>query len=299
MKTKQTPIFLHIPKNAGTYVMHAFQRYLVRTNAKAGLGLRRVNVKLNDVYVTVIVKFLTEYWKQDPAMESTGCPSLPKEFIDKNGNPTVDPRWSRSTIDTLNGYIKNNLVEILAIIIEPQEVNDYRNCLFNCFDMVRSTGKEPKPFMVVREPYKRMVSMYNYITSGSSLHEPTHRAVTHETFEDYAMSSFCEDSWLIRAVTGAPLTCELSEHWYNSAVQFISEHGIHAADMNDVDKYLEHLLFVTYKQPIIDYDKENLFRNQNKHNDFVSFDSLKNETQQKINKRIKWDVKLYDHLTKK
>ena len=59
-------------------------------------------------------------------------------------------------------------------------------------------------YTTIRDPFERAVSLYNYINSSISSHEPNHKSLGLLTFDQYISSSEAEDSWLIRNLLDLP-----------------------------------------------------------------------------------------------
>jgi hypothetical protein len=99
-------------------------------------------------------------------------------------------------VDVVLEDFKNKKFNLLGVIVEPRGVKLMSGSFFE--NVCSKANKIPLYHTVFREPYKRSLSLYNYIKSNNSAHEPTHNSIRSNTFEDYLRSPQLEESWLIR-----------------------------------------------------------------------------------------------------
>tara|TARA_B100000035_G_scaffold70216_1_gene57564 strand:- start:19 stop:255 length:237 start_codon:yes stop_codon:yes gene_type:complete len=63
---KKIPVYLHIPKNAGTYLIHVFTNYFIRLVGNSSeLHVQHLTVLGDGFNLTLFVKFNSDYWKTD------------------------------------------------------------------------------------------------------------------------------------------------------------------------------------------------------------------------------------------
>lgn len=279
-------MYVHVPKNAGTYVMVLNQIYFARRFAVGGqMHVRRVAVSSPEIDLTILCYMDDDYYLKDPNMEnSVRLPNL---------------RGSICTMDTYIEYIKNNHTTMLAIIVEPTKRIDQRAGCFAAWSLAELAGVQTKNSFVIRETYSRQQSIYNYLTSSVSTHEPTHGNINCKTFQDYIMSPHLEDSWTVRAFSGVPDDMSLNESWYKQATDFIDGNHFDVVDIKNVDSYLNNIIKDCYEEPvpeiIKDDERKDIVNNENNKTFKIKFDDLSEEHRQHFMKHTEWDRKLYSH----
>jgi len=148
------PVYYHIPKCGGTYVITKCREILRFHNN--GLSAIRIQDKENN---QTIVR----------------C------FVKKNIELDID---IYNDYDCLLKHVNN----ILFITIEASGIKLRDNILNNI--------KNTYEFMTIRDPFDRIQSMYNYITSEASKHEPSHGSIKDKKFEEYMENPNYEKNWI-------------------------------------------------------------------------------------------------------
>lgn len=285
---KDIPVSLHVPKNAGTYLMILTQIYYVRLYSLNENYLRRVYIDHPRGKLTVICLFNCDYYINDENM---------KNWFDEDDN-----RRSECELSTLMQYIENNMLQVLHIFVEPVDVIDLRTGFFLAKDIVDLSKKIIRSYIVIRETFNRQQSLFNYMTSANSSHEPTHMAIYSKNFEDYLQTYQLEDSWLIRALTGVRDNIELDEHWTRTAEDFLRNNNIKPVDMSNVDLHIDQLLLSTCGVPTCRVlpaaDRINIIKNDSIKFVKDSIDTISPQAKQAFMTRTRWDMKLYNRLTK-
>ena len=280
------PMYVHVPKNAGTYIMVLNQIYYARRFAVGGqIHVRRVAVSSAEIDLTILTYMNDDYYLKDPNMEnSVRLPNL---------------RGSICTLDTYTEYIKNKHATMLAMIVEPTKRIDQRAGCFAAWSLAKLAGVQTRNSFVIREPYSRQQSIYNYLTSDVSSHEPTHGNIQCESFLDYVMSPHLEDSWTVRAFGGVPDDMSLNESWYQHATSFIEDNKFDVVDIKTIDEYMNRVIEDCYGEPIPDIIKDNeradIVNNENNNTFKINFNDLPETHQQHFTKHTEWDKKLYNH----
>jgi len=145
------PVYYHIPKCGGTYVITKCKEIL-RFHYH-GISAIRVN-KNNETLVRCFVR-----------------KNIRELDIDIHD-------------DCLLKYLNN----ILFITIEPGGIK-LRDKILNNISNIHE-------FMIIRNLFDRTQSMYNYLTSQASKHEPTHGVIRDKTFEEYLKNTNYEKNWI-------------------------------------------------------------------------------------------------------
>ena len=290
--TKKVPVFLHVPKNAGTYTIDVLHKHLTRLyNYDLPDDYNKIKIPMKRVTVTspafswdLLVCFLTNHHETDPNMK--------RHHISVMRN-RINDHVRECDLHTIRTYINNKHIDVLAGVLNPRDVLDCRAGLFEMKHMIRGIGKTPWCFTALREPFARQQSLYNYLISNTSIHEPTHGSLQFKTINDYIMSHFIEDSWVVRSCTGAPLTTELDRNWFQLANDFLCHNKFNVYDVRYTDKMIRDVTTECWNtQP---NDKDSVKAHVNKQSyTRVNFDDLDSKTASKFKTRLKWDIAMYN-----
>jgi hypothetical protein len=285
------PVFLHIPKNAGTYVlgvtMELFRHYGIskgwRNKIGWNLNLRRILLQKNGTQIATL-------FVHDP------------EEV-RNNNEIFKPHNSHRYCNLLDaGDLKEislkNKPTLFSIIIEAEGAKLIKTGLFD--SLCNQNNSDAAYCTILREPFDRCQSMYSYITSSSSSHEPTHGAIKFKTFEEYLNSYQLEDSWLIRNLINIPdSNREITEEDYEQACFILNRFKI--KDITSTNSLIDDVFFQCYeidtntiKNELNTFNK-NVTLNKQK----FYFDQLNEKTKQFFLNRTKFDRRLYDEFCKK
>lgn len=277
------PVFLHVPKNAGTFVISSLTRFFVRIyNGDKFERVQRLQIDDEKFgSFTVHTYFLGDDWRQD----------------DRIRKYKFDAARSRSTdFQTLFSYIKEYRVVILSITMEPVQLN-IKTSYEKAWEVCQAAGFEPMNFLLLRDPWSRACSLYNYLSSKSSSHETTHKALKVNSFKEYIHSVFLEDSWIIRTLCNLKGGEPISEDHYNQAVKFLSDNKFFVRDVTASPELLRHVLSKSFK---IEVNEDDLIgeKNQSKYSKYLRSDFALEDCE-KFAERTKWDQKLYNEFCPK
>ena len=121
-------------------------------------------------------------------------------------------------------------LNLFTIVIEADGFKFHKEIL-NKF-----TNYDCKKFILLREPLKRMMSFFNYITSESAKHEPTYGIIPNNLSE-YIKSSYLEDSWLIRQFANVSDNEGINDNHYNETFNELKNFDI--ADVKNTEILLK------------------------------------------------------------
>lgn len=276
------PVFYHVPKNAGTFAMSLIFLYLRMLRRKISVGgnkrrfetNRNIVIKKDHLEIARILAF-------DPNNECSKC-DLYKRGIEED---------ETHYIIELNDIEKIDLkkLNLFTIVIEADGFKFHKEIL-NKF-----TNYDCKKFILLREPLKRMMSFFNYITSESAKHEPTYGIIPNNLSE-YIKSSHLEDSWLIRQFANINDNEGITDNHYDVAYNELKNFDI--ADVKNTEtlikdiygKYLNLELSINDRKVL----SNDLVHNASKKNNHV----LSNDEIEIVNERMKYEIKLYNNLVK-
>jgi len=295
LQPKKIPVYLHIPKNAGTYIESVFLSYFSRiTNEpkepKSDYFIKRITVETENCNLTIIVRFLTDYWKTDEHMKHHPI------AISRGVN---NPRVRTCSIETFKTYLKNKQLSLLSITVEPAGNNlDMRHGLFLAHDLIDMIEGESVHFTILRECFSRQQSLFYYLKGDGSSHEPTHCGIKADTFLQYLSSPQLEDSWFIRVLTGMPNSVQINKHWFHLATNFLDSYNFIIGDIYQIDDTLNYVTNKCFAMTIEDSDKVRPHYNGTKIENKITIEDLDKETKQKFLERTKWDRKIYERYCK-
>jgi hypothetical protein len=278
------PVFLHIPKNAGTYVLGAtmslFRHYGIskgwRNKPNWNLNLRRILLQKEGVQIATVFAY-------DPEEVRKTNKNFKSHHMDEYCN-TVD-------IDHFKDELKNKKIKLFSIIIEARGLKFVKDDLYG--KLCEQHERLPYYYTVFRNPYDRAVSMYHYITSSKSAHELTHKAITSKTFEDYIKSDKLEDSWLIRNLNDTPECQSITENDFSVACSILN--NFYIKDISCTDELIDDVFFNCYGITISDIvTNEIIDKNTTSGKDKISFEQLDKETINIFLVRTELDRNIYN-----
>lgn len=276
---KKIPVYLHIPKNAGTYLINVFTNYFVRLIGNASeLNAQRLTVCGNNFNLTLFVKFNSDYWKTDENIKEHHFSAA---------------RAHKCGFPTLKTYIENNQLSVLAIVIEPEdgELRPSFNIVNHILSLCKSKGFY---FSILRETFSRQQSLYHYITGEESSHEPSHKSIKEASFVEYLSSDSLEDSWSIRSITGMNDDWAITGFWFNQCCNFLDNFNFLIKDIKHTDDIINEVLFSCFEEGLSDSDTNTTMRNSTKIENKITIEDLNKETKQKFLEHTYWDRKLWE-----
>jgi hypothetical protein len=291
--SKKIPTFLHVPKNAGSFVISAFTKYFARIHGgDRYFNVQRIQVDFDDCsHATFFVSFRNDAWKNDSRIKTYKHDA---------------PRSRSSGIETLLEYINNGQADILAAVAEPA-ISENEGCcgkicprvivrsLNNIWSFLKKTDLVPLNFTILREPLDRAISLYNYITSDRSQHEDTHKVIAEKSIEEYLVSNKTEDSWLIRAMNEIGNNNPIEYQHLDNALDFLIENNFLVKDIRDSNDLMKEVIESCYEQKMIPEDINSAQRNENNKKSKTK-KGLSAKVIDIFNKRSLWDKILYNKM---
>lgn len=203
----KVPVFIHIPRSAGTYIYNANK-----------ISLRFFLDKICDFSPSIFTKsndfrFIYRFGKKFPCMEiniqeegktifTVFCTETSYNYSDYSNFVNKYNQYKLNeddlyNIDVLNIDaldILNKDIDIFSIIIQPRGIKYLKEDLFEGF-----FDKEInfKFYLPIRDPIQRLKSLFFYLKSQKSAHEPTHNIYKSKTFEEFVLKE-APDNWIIK-----------------------------------------------------------------------------------------------------
>lgn len=213
------PLFLHIPRCAGTYITGCLDamHWLVFRN--------KINGREQRIRVTDQGRVVLTVWVKDfPEFKEISLPSF------------------------LHRYSASN---IFAYMIESEGFYLIKNDFFDFGKIC--------PFSVFRNPLERAVSLYKYLSSEKSSHEPTYGAMRFDNFEDYVLSEQFEDAWVIRALLSIP-SRQICDADFHAACNILDKFKIQ--DISEVDVFFDSIMLQAYNIKLSDVPWRKILKNE-------------------------------------
>ena len=288
MQQRKIPVFLHIPKNAGTYVlgwtMTLFRYYGITKdwNDKVGwnYNLRRILLQHENKQISTLFVY------------------DPHKVRESNQSFAQHPTNKYCNIVQLQNFLeelKNKKLTLFSVIVEADGVHYIKENLYN--GICELDNSHPLYYTIFRDTYNRSESLYNYINSSKSLHEPTHNTFKSKTFSEYLNSYELEDCWLIRKLINITGNEIINEEIFNRACAVLDDFKI--KDIKHTDELIDDVFTECYNisQNIVSTNDKNVFKNSTSSDTFV-FDDLDYITRDVFLERTRFDRKLYNKYCK-
>lgn len=289
------PVFHHIAKNAGTYTLSWMMMLCRKYNLIIGKNeipgwtskrIRRSIVLLED------------------DRQLTCCIHTPTDVANINNaferRPGSDEVTDYVELEPFIASIVSGDVEPFSISIDPMQPGLVIPRLAINEIMVASKRDHQLNFTVLRDPYERCQSLYNYLKSNKSKHESTHNSIVSENFLDFLVSEEVEDSWFIRNILDMPEGQIIEPYHLTLAHEWLQYFRM--SDISGVDTLIDSVFHGCYgiMQSDIEPNVAATHINKNKSRKKVKyeFSDLPVKTQQTFLDRTYWDRKLWERYCK-
>lgn len=280
------PCFFHIPRSGGTYLLYKSSDFLRLYGLKMGWNNRiNWNLDIRLIFVTLDNKIIftaIAYDKLQNYKNNKNFKSIYGEYSD---------------IVEYENFItacKQNGLLLSSIAIESDGAHLIPSGFFKKF--LNELGLNPIYYATLREPFDRAVSLYYYINSPASVHEPTHNKIKSKSVEEYLSSYDLEDSWVIRTFTGIPNNKEIHEEDFKKASEILSQFTV--KDISKIDELIHEIFSKRFhdSSDLLQHlkTKKDFYKNKSEKKQCLRFSDLKEETRSFFLKRKKYDIELYN-----
>jgi len=270
------PVFFHIPKNAGSFVLNRFFVYSLAFNKTKYNLNKRIDI-LKDGKVSYRLVVIDSHGECD-------------------NNKVFNQKTTRNYELSINDLSKELLDKfyVFSLIICGDGFNSYRSEIYPALPEHRDKHE----FITFRESFSRAESFYFYLRSENSEHENLHGQFNHVTFDEYLSSYQVEDSWCIRFFTKLDNDKDISEKEFNYVCSLIDDMNV--VYYKDIDSYLYKLFKNIYDIDALKhkkiFDVREVYDNKNK--DKTKTDRLDVDALKIFNERTYWDQKLFNKYVK-
>lgn len=289
------PTFIHVPKNAGTYVLSWFHLF----NKIYSLKLQRNQSP--DWSDSNIRRHIVELKNNK---QLTCC-----VYVNNlNINVTkIDSNTDSIILEDFVSALQYKDLELFSISINP--IGTGMKESFEAVDSICSAVNiNPCYFTILREPFSRAKSLFEYLNSENSSHEFTHNLYKLKDFNDYIASYYVEDSFIIRHILSLsnlfsiePTDVILNENHFLLCSEVLDR--IRVFDINEVDRAINEIIGICYGLQQNDVKHHfglelNSFINFNhtQYKDDYKFSYLNKSQQDSFLSRTYWDRKIYERF---
>jgi hypothetical protein len=279
VQNKNIPIFFHVPKNAGTFAISLIFQYLRvlrrQLHAEANFQtIRNIVVKKGRLDAARILAL-------DPTNECSNCDKYRRGMEADKTHYIID-------LDDMGG-LNFKLLNIFTVVIEAAGFTSRSEILeiFKDYDCRR--------FIVLRDPIKRMFSLFNYLNSDSAKHEATYGIIP-DNISDYINGNHLGDSWLIRQFVNLPDECNIEDSHYDLTYDELKDFQI--ADIKDVENLVIQIYKKHFNLELSPKDREEFSKYIVKNESKKQNHELTDEEKELINHNMRYGIKLYEELMK-
>lgn len=283
------PTFFHIPKNAGTYtggILSNLLRFKARmSNESKNFDLSNLTSAFN-LHVYNGDDLVFNFY----LLDTDNCLKSQKKLY----------KLSYVTGITYKVDVKN---------LKPLFFNDFFISTMVVMDRGFSQLKLLKqiidtnnfaifPFIILREPLARQISLFEYNTGSDSTHESNHKNITGRNFSQYINSIQLEDSWLIRSIMQLKDSEEINEHVYETFLSILKNFKVIVLD-EDLFSQLKEYFFDVFKWDLLTIPFhwfKDINSNYSSKKDSFDSSSLNMKDVEIFKQRSYYEYKLYNHF---
>ncbi len=286
---RKVPVFLHIPKCAGTYIEGVLTRVMTwyglqnKWNETSShlwnFCLRRVSVltRTDQTCLTLLVYDYQNLCEENEKVER------------------VDDYSSTIYLDDLLANIHSFRFFVFAIVIQSHGIQFILSGIIEA--ICDNWGLDPVLFTTMRDSFTKAKSMFSYLSSAASQHETTHKAIKSETFESYLSSFECEDSWLIRELLRLKPSEIITEQHYENTTQYLNSFFVIDSTKKTnlvLTKILQECYEIDYSKLPNEFNGQLVSRNESTNKPKTTFNDLNEEAKEFFYNRTMYDQKLYE-----
>lgn len=332
---KYLPVFHHIPKSGGTYVLSWAQMLCRIYHIMKGdnqqqcwtsARIRRFFVEMkNGRQLTVVYYTPTDLTgSPDGILKLYNCKNdsgkLDKSKLfqaqihyikRKFGSHQNSPDANVIKPDAFLSLVQAKEVVPFFISIDPiffgaSKSPDHQNSWEDARNFIHKVVAHLKrerrlDFTVLRNPYDRALSLYDYIKSDRSSHEANHDCLTATSFEEYIQSKELEDSWFIRSLMDMSNSTIIEPYHLTFAHEGYLKKFL-LSDISKVDDLINSVFHGIYgiQQSHVEEHvaKASIDKNATSNKSKIKLEDLDPTIQQKFLDRTYWDRKLWERYCK-
>jgi len=296
------PVYHHIAKCAGTYVLSWVQllawAYFVKQGVREESGWK--SERIRRMLITIKNKHVTLFYYTPDDMESQ------QTKLTRGDDNYTDICKSKVVLEA----VKSKSILPFSISVDPEGLG-YGYVEEFIEKLIRLAGFDHSyHYVVMRDPFDRNKSLYNYLSKQSGAHEPTYNNIKEiKTLEGYLTSTHVEDGWLVRDLLNLT-TSDTIRPQHITAVDGYLKH-FEIEDIDNVDELIDRVYTNSFKikrQDVYDiYDdqnltkedvEKNLYKNTTAKTCDITLDTFEESVQTCFNDAVYWDRIIYDKYIK-
>ena len=249
------PIFLHIPKNGGTYVLNAMRKCSRSMYLIQGKDGKRIATVFSKTTVPLNENFIKTEWSSIYKVNS--------EYLFKN-------------LANLNIKIHSAIIHSRGFRQMESLVRQMEGGSQNCSGI----------FLTLRNPFERTRSLFNYLKSRQSKHEETF--LKSDLFDEYISSGESENCWLMRELLNMDNLEELTDSKYLSLCDMLNKMTVFS--LKKIDILIELMLGIKINSLQLNHRHQNVGPDLN----LIEFNNLKDGVKKIFIDKNKYDISLYE-----
>jgi hypothetical protein len=286
MQHRKIPVFYHIPKNAGTYVTDWLLIGLRHYRRQHPEWLRCCTEQYDSIKIIHVIEnelIVARLLVIDPMHTVAN-----KKTTKKINAARFDLSYS-----DVEDVLTDKEVLLFGVIVESPGFRT-KDEILNLVDK----DIELHEFLILREPFIRAQSIYEYNMSASSIDDYNHNKYHSKNFKDFILSEQLEDSWLIRTIQNLKSSAPITEADFTNTCQWLDTINIY--DITQVERAITETILECYgldtKSFVLrDWDSS---KKNSSGIEKIDFNSITEKHQIVFAERTKWDKKIYDTYTK-
>jgi len=263
---RKLPVFLHIPKNAGTYINNRAFTIMQETAAEGQ----------NCYHIDVLKEGRIAY-----RLLCTSNEELDNDYIPLN-KICYSVNLEELRLDELN---------LFMLRISDIGFKYYKKDIYPLLPK----NVEPYEFLCLREPYERAKSLYSYLKSIQSINESTHFKYGNKSFIELLNSSSLEGGWLIRSLLNIPNEVNIRQWHFDRVCKILNNMTVF--NMDTITPSLNKIFKVCYGINTSNINRK-VYDNKTIDKVDTPFDSLDEKTKKVFLNQVYWDYKIYNKYTK-
>jgi len=289
------PVYIHIPKNAGTYMLSWMQTFNNYYHCEIG--------KFDKKYIASNKQIRKCIVDLNSGGQCTCCVLSPNNIhlnsndfkLEFESNPHVD----RISEDIFITNLKCKNLHLFSFTFDPVGNSFLNNFIFA--DKVSEILKKKLCyFTILRDPFQRALSLFSYLQSADSIHEKTHNIYAGLDIETYLRSYAVEDSYAIRALCGLHDDLLITDCDFNRALNVLKGIRCHILGKNNLHDFIDEIFLTCYgiSTKKIPDSYLNLSKNKTTRKVDFKWNQLSQSSQNSFQNYCRYDYKLIKELSK-
>lgn len=279
MSDRLVPIFYHVPKNAGTYVINSSLLFLREYRRSRTNWLQQPHETIKNIEIVNNGETVARLLAGDPDNVCSNEIKITNDLTDRSHHYVE--------LKDVEILLKSTMFMFMLVIEDAGFIihDDIKNKL--------QLQNNSTCWIILREPFSRSVSLYNYLTCEISSHEPTYGSIQ-TNYENYIASDQFESNWVMRGLASLSdsedFTTQHCEYVFNELDNF------NVYNISETDQLIDRMFDTSYKLTRDSFPAhfQTPARHENKLKKKIKFEDLNLTTQQTFLDRTYWDRKLWE-----